>query len=83
MQAMRKYVLENEGQYSPSKADSSVLSHREVKILVHVVAGLNDQKIADRLCVSPNTVNTHLHNVYKKINAPNRLQAILWAVKNL
>ena len=80
---MTRCVLENEGKDSPSKRSSLVLSPRQVEILAHVAVGFKSQEIADKLCISPHTVNTHLHNLCKKINAPNRLQAILWATKNL
>jgi LuxR family transcriptional regulator of csgAB operon len=80
---MTRCILENKGKDSPSKTGSSVLSPKEVEILVHVAVGFKNQEIADKLCISPNTLNTHLYNVYKKINVPNRLQAILWAAKNL
>ena len=79
---MTSCILENEGKDSPSETGSSGLSRREAEILAHVAVGFNNQEIADKLSISPNTVNTHLHNVYKKINVPNRLQAIFWAAKN-
>ena len=78
-----KMHIENEGKDSPSKRNSPVLSPRQVEILAHVAVGFKSQEIADKLCISPHTVNTHLYNLCKKINAPNRLQAILWATKNL
>jgi LuxR family transcriptional regulator of csgAB operon len=48
-----------------------------------VASGRANNKIAEELCISPHTVKTHIYNIYKKISAPNRLQAALWAAKNL
>ena len=59
------------------------LTTREVEILSLVSAGAKNEEIADELCISPNTVKTHVYNIFKKINVPNRLQAALWAVKHL
>ena len=48
-----------------------------------VSAGAKNEQIAEELHISPNTVKTHIYNIFKKIGVPNRLQAALWAVKNL
>lgn len=59
------------------------LTSREIEILTIVSSGASNQETAERLFISPHTVKTHLYNVFKKINVPNRLQAALWAAKNL
>ncbi|MGD8366004.1 MAG: response regulator transcription factor [Desulfobacterales bacterium] len=59
------------------------LTPRETEILVLVSAGAKNEQIAEELHISPNTVKTHIYNIFKKISVPNRLQAALWAVKNL
>ena len=59
------------------------LSLREKEILCLVVEGASNQEIADLLKISVHTVKTHLYNVYKKIEVPNRLQAALWATTYL
>ena len=59
------------------------LTSREKEILIMVASGRPNNKIAEELCISLHTVKTHIYNIYKKINAPNRFQAALWAAKNL
>ncbi len=59
------------------------LSIREIEILVLLSSGLQNEEIAQKLFISPNTVKTHLYNIFKKIGVPNRLQATLWVAKNI
>lgn len=59
------------------------LTKREKEIIGLLGHGASNIQIADELFVSENTVKTHLHNIFKKINAKNRLQALLWANNNI
>ena len=70
-------------QENPLKTDRSILTQRERQVLVHVAVGATNEEIADKLCISPHTVKTHVYNICKKVGATNRLQAALWAAKNL
>ncbi len=80
---LTKSFLENQkGERFKQKAVIK-LTQRETEILALVSAGAGNEEIADKLCISPHTVKTHIYNIFKKINVPNRLQAALWAVKNL
>jgi len=80
---MSKTILEGTEKDIVSKEDGTVLTPREIEILAMIALGAKNEQIADELFISPNTVRTHIYNIFKKINVPNRLQAALWAAKNL
>jgi LuxR family maltose regulon positive regulatory protein len=52
------------------------LSERELEILEIIAEGLTNPEIASRLCLSPNTVKAHAHNIYGKLDVRNRTQAV-------
>ncbi len=52
------------------------ISERERDVLTLLAAGHSNQEIADRLFISPNTVKTHLHNLYRKLEVSRRGQAV-------
>jgi len=52
------------------------ITPREFEVLELIALGLSNQEIADRLFVSLNTVKTHTSNVFSKLDAQRRTQAI-------
>ncbi len=54
----------------------ALLSERELQILLLVEKGISNGGIAERLVISLATVKTHIHNVYRKLEAKSRTQAI-------
>ena len=52
------------------------LSEREMEVLRLVAAGLSNRQIAGQLVVSLGTAKTHIHNIYGKLGASSRVQAI-------
>jgi LuxR family maltose regulon positive regulatory protein len=52
------------------------LSRREIEILPLLDEGLSYKEIAARLYIATVTVKTHLQNIYKKLNAKNRIEAL-------
>jgi LuxR family transcriptional regulator of csgAB operon len=80
---MTKTILKNRDRDIILKKDETILTPREIEILTMVAVGAKNEEIADELFISPNTVRTHIYNIFKKIDVPNRLQAALWAAKNL
>ena len=55
----------------------SLLTDREREILACAAAGRSNKEIADQLCVSLDTVKTHLHHTYQKLNVSGRVEAVL------
>ena len=58
------------------------LSMRELEVLQLMAKGLSNQEIANSLYVSVNTVKTHIGNLFFKLEASRRIQAVEKA-KNL
>lgn len=61
--------------------DEALISPREEEVLQLVVDGLGTSKIAERLYISQKTVKNHLASIYDKLNASDRTQAVLTAVR--
>lgn len=54
------------------------LTPREHGILDLLVQGKSNTDIADRLCVSLDTVKTHLQHIFRKIGVSSRLEAVIF-----
>jgi DNA-binding NarL/FixJ family response regulator len=65
------------------EGEQGELSQREKEILLMLAAGATNKDIAEKLFLSLNTIKSHIYNIYKKIDVPNRLQASLWAARHL
>lgn len=52
------------------------ITPRELEVLEWMARGLSNQEIAERMFVSLNTVKTHASNVFAKLGAQRRTQAI-------
>ncbi|MDX6661895.1 MAG: hypothetical protein QOJ55_2717 [Solirubrobacteraceae bacterium] len=61
--------------------DPCPLSDREVEVLKRLAGGKVYKQIASELSLSTSTVRTHLHNIYGKLGAVDRAQAVLVATQ--
>jgi DNA-binding NarL/FixJ family response regulator len=57
------------------------LTNRELQVLRHVALGLSNKEIGTSLEISVETVKEHVQNILRKIDATDRTQAAVWAVK--
>lgn len=58
------------------------LTKREVEILTQVACGMFNKEIAVNLNISERTVKNYISNIFKKIDASDRTQAAVFAIRN-
>ncbi|CAH1546273.1 Transcriptional regulator VpsT [Vibrio rotiferianus] len=80
----QQYITHLRRHFKPiSRNSNTLLTKRERQIITFLSMGASNQQIAENLFVSENTVKTHLHNIFKKIEVKNRVQALIWAKDNI
>ena len=57
------------------------LTKREIEILRLVAQGLSDAQVAERLVLSPRTINAHLTSIYNKVGVNSRVAATRLALE--
>ncbi|CAM3606267.1 response regulator transcription factor [Polaromonas hydrogenivorans] len=65
-----------------SQGKDSKLSEREQQVLKLVASGQTSTEIGARLVISAQTVNTHIKNIYRKLNVRTRAQAVGFATSH-
>ena len=63
----------------PAHEQLPELTRREREILTLIAQGLSDRVVANILWVAPQTIDFHLANVFRKLGARNRQEAVLRA----
>ena len=53
------------------------LTARENEVLLLLAKGMNRDAIAAKLFISPETVKMHVKNIYKKLKAKNKVEALI------
>ena len=74
-------VQESMGRRRDGADEDIPLTNRELQVLRHVALGLSNREIARSLEISVETVKEHVQNMLRKIDAGDRTQAAVWAVK--
>ena len=70
------------GTTSASPPYPAGLTAREIEVLRLVAEGLTDPQVAERLFLSPRTVNQHLRSVYNKLGVSSRAAAARFAAEH-
>jgi two-component system response regulator DegU len=78
-QVVRRAVGEELG---PPEPPPLPLTPREVEVLRLLAQGLDNGAIAQRLVVTKRTVQNHVSNIYGKLGATSRTEAMLYAIRH-
>ena len=74
-------VMLTEAKRADSPDDPPVLGAREEEVLQLIADGCATSEVAARMFISQKTVKNHLASIYEKLQARDRTQAVLTAVK--
>ena len=72
-------IFQRQTSGEPAGSDNGMagLTRREREVLMCVAEGISNQQIAQKLCISEQTVKTHLTRIFAKLDVKNRLAAAL------
>ena len=80
----RKVVARLNAGAAPTAEDATspdALTPRELEILQFLAQGMNNRDIAEALYISDRTVQTHLTNIFAKMQVSSRLEAVLKGIR--
>jgi DNA-binding CsgD family transcriptional regulator len=63
------------------KGKLSSLTNREREVLALLASGESNRKLAQRLGVSPRTIQKHLQRIYAKLGVQGRMAAVLLVMR--
>lgn len=78
------YILLNDYRKSPYQGANQpvgILTEREWDVLQLIVKGNNNSSISELLSISEKTVKSHVSSILNKLQVPDRLNAVLYAIK--
>ncbi len=59
----------------------TVLSQREVEVVEYIAQGLTAAQVAEKMCLSVHTINTHRKNIFKKLGVNSTTELVRYALK--
>jgi DNA-binding NarL/FixJ family response regulator len=74
-------VMLNEARKPVDDHEERLITRREEEVLQLIADGLSTPEVAAKLYISQKTVKNHLASIYEKLNARDRTQAVLMAVR--
>ncbi|RZJ31444.1 MAG: response regulator transcription factor [Flavobacterium sp.] len=62
--------------FNQAECERLNISRRELEVLQWMASGCSNAEIAEKMFVSANTVKTHVSNLFEKLDAKRRIQAV-------
>lgn len=59
----------------------TVLSQREIEVVEYIAQGLTAAQVADKMCLSVHTINTHRKNIFRKLGVNSTTELVRFALK--
>lgn len=78
---MAARLLKSVAKTNPKNSKGDDLTAREIEVLRLVANGDSNFQIAAKLCITVNTVKSHIKNILSKLELENRTQAATYALK--
>ncbi len=79
LRLLRNPIKPEEEKFDTNKPE---LSPREIDVLNQLSKGMDYKQIAENLIISPSTVRKHIENIYSKLQAHNKMEAVKIAQKH-
>lgn len=67
---------------SNDESPFDALSERELQVMLMITKGSKVQDIAEKLCLSPKTVNSYRYRIFEKLNVANDVELTLLALRH-
>ncbi|MCJ7795650.1 MAG: response regulator transcription factor [Thermoleophilia bacterium] len=80
--ALRALIKSTRASADGADAEIPDLTPQEIRILTLVAQGTDNTGIAELLCLSRNTIKSHVHNIFTKLGVSDRTQAAVWAMRH-
>ena len=74
-------VTESKKEDAGKDCGPTTLSKREVEVVEFLAQGLTAGDVAEKMCLSVHTVNTHRKNIFKKLNVNSTTELVRYALK--
>ena len=76
------YLKQSHPVTAEKQAEHDGLSDREREVMLLLVHGLSNQEIAEKLVVSPSTVQTHRTHILQKLNLETTIDLVRYAIRH-
>lgn len=74
-------VNESKKEGASEDCSPTALSQREIEVIEYIAQGHTAAEVADKMCLSVHTINTHRKNIFKKLGVNSTTELVRYALK--